>query len=119
MGRAEKRKRAKAENYFDDNRKRARPEGEREVRDESSPGQPREREYHGSPGDSPLNLHDRDFPKSPATRKSLPSILHPDCRPQSGARHHSYNSRDYPLSPLSRSPEYIAEEPTEQESKCK
>ena len=119
MGGTEKRKRAIAENYFDDNRKRARPEGEREARDESSPGQSREREYHSSPEDSPLNLHDRDFPKSPATRESLPSILHPNCRPQSGKRHHSYNNRDYPLSPVSRSPEYLPEELTEQESKCK
>ncbi|KAK3169980.1 hypothetical protein OEA41_009365 [Lepraria neglecta] len=117
MGVTEKRKRAIAENYFDDNRKRARPEGEREAGDESSPEQPREREYHGSPEDSPLNLHDRDFPKSPATRESLPSILHPNCRPQSGKRHHSYNNRDYPLSPVSRSPEYLPEELTEQESK--
>ncbi|KAL2050905.1 hypothetical protein ABVK25_008803 [Lepraria finkii] len=116
-GGTEKRKRAVAENYFDDNRKRVRPEGEREARDDSSPRQPREREYHGSPEDSPLNLHDRDFPKSPATRESLPSILHPDCRPQSGKRHRSYNNRGYPLSPLSRSPEDLPEEPTEQENK--
>ena len=118
-GGTEKRKRAVAENYFDDNRKRVRPEGEREARDDSSPRQPREREYHGSPEDSPLNLHDRDFPKSPVTRESLPSILHPDCRPQSGKRHRSYNNRGYPLSPLSRSPEDLPEEPTEQENKRK
>jgi hypothetical protein len=64
-----------------------------------------------------LNLHNCDFPKSFVTRNSLPSILHPNCRPQLGNRKTLYNG-DYPLSPLSRSPEYAPEGSVDEESRC-
>lgn len=114
---SEKRKRAVAEDYFDEDRKRARLGDEQEAGDDSSPERPQEREVHGSPGDSPLNLHNCDFPKSFVTRDSLPSILHPNCRPRLGNEKPSYNG-EYPLSPLSRSPEYVPEGLIDEESRC-
>ncbi|KAL2041756.1 hypothetical protein N7G274_005540 [Stereocaulon virgatum] len=115
-GGSEKRKRAVAEDYFDQNPKRARLEDEQEAVEDRSPERPQERKVRGSPGDSPLNLHNRDFPKSFVTRHSLPSILHPNCRPQLGNRETSHNG-DYPLSPLSRSPEHAPEGLADEESK--
>ena len=119
-GGVEKRKRAIVEDFSED-RKRARPEDMRQTREESSHiHSARDRESRGSPGDyPPLKIHDRDFPKFPVTRDSHPSVLRPDRRSRSRDKQHSYNSRDYPLSPLSRSPENVPEESTQQVNKRK
>ena len=115
-GSASKRKRPSAHDFFDDSKKRARPEADRAEGRACSPKSPRDgenvvREKVGSVSFTPYSEgHDpQDSHQYSPLFVSSTSECHHDNQSK------QFTTRDYPLSPLSHSPEHISDgsrEPT-------
>lgn len=108
-GLASKRKRPSAHDFFDDSKKRPKPEADRAVSRDCSPKTPRDnesvREKVGSVSFTP-HLEGQDLQDS---RQHSPLFIS-----STNECHHNNQTkpsmtRDYPLSPLSHSPEHISD----------
>lgn len=115
-GLASKRKRPSAHDFFDDSKKRARPEPDRAVSRDCSPKTPRDsesvvREKVGSVSFAPYP--EGQDPQDPRQYSPLFVSTTNECHHDNQTK--PFTTRDYPLSPLSHSPEHISDgsgEPT-------
>ncbi len=103
-GPADKRKRPSAHDFFDEPKKRARPEEARAVSRDCSPEKTRESEsvIRGKAGDVSSTRYQNSRQYSPLFVSSTDECQH-DNQTQ------PFTTRDYPLSPLSRSPEHMSD----------
>ena len=109
-GLANKRKRPSAHDFFDESKKRARPEGARAVSRDCSPKTPRESESitRGKAEDVSFTHHpEQQNLQNPRQQSPLFISSANDCQHDNQTQ--PFTSRDYPLSPLSHSPEHMSD----------
>ena len=110
-GQANKRKRPSAHDFFDELKKRARPEEARAVSCDCSPKTPRESESitRGKAEAVSIRPHpERQNYQDP--RQHSPLFVSPSNECQHDNQTQQFTTRDYPLSPLSHSPEHMSDE---------
>ncbi len=109
-GLANKRKRPSAHDFFDDSKKRAKPEEARAVSRDCSPKTPLESELvtrrkaevaSFTPHPERQNLH--------KSRQQSPLFVSSATECQHDNQTQPFTTRDYPLSPLSHSPEHMSD----------
>ena len=109
-GLSNKRNRPSAHDFFDESKKRARPEDARVVSRDCSPKTYRESESvtRGKAEDASFTPHPerQNFQKS---RQESPLFVSSANECQHDNQTHSFTTRDYPLSPLSHSPEHMSD----------
>ena len=110
-GHANKRKRPSAHDFFDESKKRARPEEARAVSRDCSPKTPRESESITRGKAEAVSI--RPHPERQNyqdSRQHSPLFLSPTNECQHDDQTQQFTTRDYPLSPLSHSPEHMSDE---------
>ena len=119
-GHASKRKRPSAHDFFDESKKRARPEEARAVSRDCSPKTPRESESITRGKAEAVSIRPQpERQKSQDSRQHSPLFVSPTNECQHDNQIRQFTTRDYPLSPLSHSPEHMSDESRKTDKKRK